>query len=125
MSPSYALAGKTVMVTGAGKGIGRAIAEAFAAQGCRVLAVDRDAATLQSLRDAQDSGPALASLACDLACDGLDGLEVAVEKLGGRIDVLVNNAGVEYPTPIADDGADAHAEWSALLQNNVGSMARA
>jgi 3-hydroxybutyrate dehydrogenase len=52
MNPNYALAGKAVMVTGAGRGIGHAIARAFAAQGCRLLAVDRDAAALQSAKPA-------------------------------------------------------------------------
>jgi len=114
------------MVTGAGRGIGRAIALAFAAQGCRLLAVDRDA---QALREAQPSFAAEAEtriLACDLERDtDLVRLHDETLAFGKRLDVLVNNAGAEYPTPIDDASPAAQAQWSALLDNNVGSMARA
>jgi 3-hydroxybutyrate dehydrogenase len=125
-SPNYALAGKTVMVTGAGRGIGHAIALAFAQQGCRLLAVDRDAAALQTAEADFSAAAELATFVCDLGQDReIETLHVATRHFGEKLDVLVNNAGVEYPTPIDDarDGAQAH--WSSLLDNNVGSMARA
>src|ERR1044072_1498675 len=97
--PDYALAGKTVMVTGAGKGIGLAIAQAYAAQGCRLLVVDRDA---QALEAAEFPGAAgTHKLACDLGIvDDLQPLQEETRSFPPTLDVLVNNAGVEYATPI-------------------------
>lgn len=124
--PNYALAGKTVMVTGAGRGIGRAIAQAFAAQGCRLIAVDRDAAALQDARAALPAAAEARTIACDLATEAdLARLQDETRAFGKQLDVLVNNAGAEYPTPIDDASAAAQEKWSALLDNNVGSMARA
>ena len=123
---SYALAGKTVMVTGAGKGIGRAIAQAFAAQGCRLLAVDRDAGALTEAASSFTGTGATRKVICDLGIESdLERLQRETRDFGPALDVLVNNAGVEYPTPIDDASAAAQDRWSELLDNNVGSMARA
>jgi len=122
--PNYALAGKTVMVTGAGKGIGRAIARAFAAQGCRLIAVDRDADALKEAAKAFTGAAATRAVRCDLGdASDLERLHDEVRGFDG-LDVLVNNAGVEYPTPIDDIAPEAQARWDELLDNNVGSMAR-
>jgi NAD(P)-dependent dehydrogenase (short-subunit alcohol dehydrogenase family) len=43
---------------------------------------------------------------------------------GGHVDVLVNNAGAEHPTPLDDDSPQAMARWSGLLDNNVVGMVR-
>jgi 3-hydroxybutyrate dehydrogenase len=126
MNPNYALAGKAVMVTGAARGIGHAIARAFAAEGCRLIAVDRDEAALQSAKTDFSAAAAIATIACDLGSNAeLGKLHAATLSLGGQIDVLVNNAGAEYPTPIDDASAQAQQDWSRLLDNNVGGMARA
>ena len=122
----YELAGKTVMVTGAGRGIGRAIAQAFAAQGCRLLAIDRDAAALQNAKVSFSAAAETMTIACDLVREAdLARLHGETLAFGNRLDVLVNNAGAEYPTPIDDASAAGQEKWSALLDNNVGSMARA
>ena len=122
--PNYALAGKTVMVTGAGKGIGRAIARAFAGQGCRLIAVDRDAEALMDSSKAFAGAAATRAIRCELGdASDLDRLHDEVRAFDG-LDVLVNNAGVEYATPIDDTAPEAQVRWSDLLDNNVGSMAR-
>jgi len=122
----YELAGKTVMVTGAGRGIGRAIAQAFAAQGCRLLAVDRDATALEEAKASLSAAAETRTIACDLGREAdLSRLHGEVRDFGKQLDVLVNNAGAEYPTPIDDASEGAQEKWSALLDNNVGSMARA
>jgi len=123
---NYALAGKTVMVTGAGRGIGRAIAQAFAAQGCRLIAVDRDAVALQEAKADFSAAPESRTIACDLAQESDSArLHDETRAFGTRLDVLVNNAGTEYPTPIDDASEAAQTEWSSLLENNVSSVARA
>ena len=127
----YGLEGRTVVVTGAAGGIGRGLAAAFAAQGAVVIVHDRDAAPLEAVRAALAAAHACATvhaLACDLGSD--DAVAAFAEKckglLGptGRIDALINNAGVEFPTPLSDGDGGAMASWSRLLDNNVTSMAR-
>ncbi len=84
--PTYALAGKTVMVTGAGKGIGLAIAQAFAAQGCRLNAVDRDAEALQGARTAYSGATETKTVACDLGREAdLARLRDEARAFGGQL----------------------------------------
>jgi NAD(P)-dependent dehydrogenase (short-subunit alcohol dehydrogenase family) len=90
------LAGKTALVTGGSKGIGRAAAQGLAAEGARVLIAARDAAVLA--RAAQDieaaTGRRVETAAVDLSSlEGVRGL--VADALGrlGRVDILVNNAG--------------------------------
>ncbi len=87
---------KVAVVTGAGSGIGRAIALTFAAQGARVFVLERQApAAAETVeRIAASSGLAMA-----VACDVSDATSVtaafaSVEAAAGRVDVLVNNAGI-------------------------------
>ena len=117
----YGLEGKTVLVTGAAGGIGSALARAFAAQGARLMLLDRADTSLPVLSAELDATAAV----CDLA----DPAQIAriaqqVRERWGTLDVLVNNAGTEYPTPLADRSPEAMARWSGLLDNNVGSMVR-
>jgi len=104
-TPDVAFAGVTfnslrdrgVLITGGASGIGADMVRAFAAQGCRVGFVDRDAAAGQTLADALDG---VFFVACDVT--DVSGLLAAIDTLTGQlggIDVLVNN--------VADD--DRHA----------------
>jgi 3-oxoacyl-[acyl-carrier protein] reductase len=107
------LAGLHAVVTGASSGIGRAIAEAYAADGAVVLLTHRDSA--ERARDvaeaiAADGGRALvrrADLATRAACERL--VAEAREALG-RVDVWVNNAGADVLT-----GEPAAWEWERKL----------
>lgn len=93
------LNGKIVLVTGSGAGIGRALAERFAGQGCTVVVndVDQAAANATAAGIVADGGTAIG-----IAADVSDGDQVAamfdriVDEFGG-IDVLVNNAGLVSP----------------------------
>lgn len=118
MSVRYGLEGKRVLLTGAAGGIGRALAAAFAAQGAALILVDRDAAGLDVL--ASTLGASVVRH-CDL---GSDDAVAALAAQVGRIDVLVNNAGTEHATPLADDNPAAMSRWAALLDNNVTGMVR-
>lgn len=123
--PCHGLHGLTVVLTGAAGGIGRALATAFAGQGVRLILTDRDARAVQHLADELAAHGDVTAIAADLGMDSdLNAFAAAVHASHGQVDVLVNNAGTEYPTPLADAAPDAGTRWSALLDNNVGSMVR-
>ena len=87
------LSGKNALVTGSTRGIGRAIAEAFAKSGARVAVVGRD------LQRADEAAAAIGNGAKGFAADVSDTAAVTklvddVEKAFGSIDILVNNAGI-------------------------------
>ncbi|MFZ4767111.1 MAG: SDR family NAD(P)-dependent oxidoreductase [Roseimicrobium sp.] len=94
----FSLSGKTAVITGAGSGIGEAIARAFVKQGAHVeiLEVDEPGAA-RVTRDLLDQGGSAAWQTCDVsdaAC--ASGAIEAVWQKRGRLDILVNNAGVAH-----------------------------
>jgi len=96
MTSSIPLAGRTAVVTGASRGIGRAITRALAADGARVAAVARHVPSLASLAEELESTPGGAiAIPCDLARES--DVSVALSAIAqsiGTPDVLVSNAGV-------------------------------
>ena len=88
------LDGKIGIVTGGSRGIGRAITEAFLAEGARVLITGTTSATVDLGLEALDCGDACRGLAIDFTVDptGKAVIAKAVEHFGG-LDILVNNAG--------------------------------
>lgn len=108
------LNGKTVVVTGAGGGIGQALARAFAGQGTRVVLLDRD--TQRTAPLAESLGGGALALACDLSRpDDVAAAAAKVEAEGGA-DILVNNAGILRPGPLE---SVSEADWSAMLAVNL------
>jgi 2-keto-3-deoxy-L-fuconate dehydrogenase len=109
------LKGKVAIVTGAGQGIGRAIADVFAAEGARVVATDLDAGKLAGLAvektQALDvrSGTAVEALACD------------IERDFGGADILVNCAGFVHHGTVLDCTDE---DWDFSFDLNVKSMHR-
>ncbi|WP_338932187.1 SDR family oxidoreductase [Streptomyces netropsis] len=83
---------RVVAVTGAGTGIGRATARAFAAEGARVVAIGRRA---EPLRETAAGDDRITPLVADITAeDGPERIVEAVLETHGRLDVLVNNAGI-------------------------------
>lgn len=112
------LQGKVALITGASSGIGEATALALAAEGAKVALAARRVDRLQALvqRITDGGGEALA-LACDVADEAQVNAAVqAVQEKWGRLDMLVNNAGVSVLGPIL--GADT-SEWRRAFDINV------
>jgi NAD(P)-dependent dehydrogenase (short-subunit alcohol dehydrogenase family) len=118
MALTIDLAGRRALVTGAGKGIGRAICLALAQASADVFAVSRTEADLASLGlEIVACGVRYASLAVDLRDPGAPALIAArSEDMIGPIDVLVNNAGVSATAPAE---RVTEAEWDFVLDTNV------
>lgn len=103
--------GKAVVVTGAGTGIGRATARAFAEQGARVLVVGRTAARLA---ETAAGLPGVHALVADISAPGAaDHVVTTAVEAFGRLDVLVNNAGIVRQAPLGDVREDAVREMLA------------
>ena len=114
-----ALQGKIAIVTGASHGIGRSIAEMFAAEGARTVLVARRAALLEEVAAGikTKGGEALAVPADLTREDKIVELFATVQKTFGRLDVLVNNAGIATHRETEDISLDY---WRAAL--NIGSV---
>jgi len=95
-----------ILITGASRGIGAAIAEALTTDATKVVAL--------SSADGDLSDPATP--------DRL--WQASLDRLGGRIDVLVNNAGVFEDNPLGDPDADWLANWNRTMQVNLTSSAQ-
>lgn len=108
---------KSVIVTGAAAGIGKAIAQAFLDNDANVLLVDFDAALLNKTCSELDNGK-VASFVADMSTAPQVQHDIVAAALAkfGRIDVLVNNAGV-YPSKMAID--IAVEDWDEIFNLNV------
>jgi NAD(P)-dependent dehydrogenase (short-subunit alcohol dehydrogenase family) len=113
------LADKVAIVTGAGMGLGEAIARRFAEEGARVACVDVRPGPNDAVVDAiRDAGGDAVSLEADVAAgaDTRRVAEAALERFG-RIDILVNNAGVLPSRETVLDTAEA--DWDETMRVNV------
>jgi NAD(P)-dependent dehydrogenase (short-subunit alcohol dehydrogenase family) len=108
--------GARVVVTGAARGIGEAIARSFAAEGGTIAVVDRLAGDAAAVADALGGVAVTADLAD--AAGTVRAIDTAIEALGG-VDVLVNDAGMFRITPLLDITAD---EWDLMFAVNTRAM---
>jgi NAD(P)-dependent dehydrogenase (short-subunit alcohol dehydrogenase family) len=117
-NPSFSLAGRKALVTGASRGIGQALAVGLARAGADVAVAARDseslAATLEAVRAAGRRAHGLALDVRDAAAIGRC-VAKAGDALGG-LDILVNNAGVEE---VRDSLAVDEALWDRILDTNL------
>ena len=126
-SAALKLRGRVAVVTGAGGGIGRAIALALARRGCLLALVDIDAAALaESAAQAEALGVRASRHVLDVADrPGVAALPEAVRQAHGRVDLLVNNAGVAVGGTF-EQVSEADFDWLfAINFGAVVSMTRA
>lgn len=113
------LAGRTVVVTGANRGIGLAIARVIAREGAQVVITGRDESTLaQASSGLSREGLEILPHHCDVRePKSVDALFLAIDKQFGRVDILVNNAGVAHPSlKTADLSIDI---WNEVIDTNL------
>ena len=110
--PSMRLDGKVAVVTGAGRGLGRACALALGQAGAEVIAVSRTEIELETLANEIRNGGGAARF---LVCDVTD-REAIAATIGSEpaIDILVNNAGMNIPQPFVDVSEDIYDQIMAL-----------
>jgi len=114
---------KVALVTGASRGIGEAIVRRLAAEGARVVLAARDRASCERIAaEIVAAGGEATAVVCDVTDHAsiASAIAAAVARWG-RIDVLVNNAGLGGPTPL-DDPDDAR--WDAILATNLTGVFR-
>ena len=109
---------QVVMITGAGRGIGRGLAEAFAKEGAHIVAVARSIPQINETAEAvRAMGRRAVALPCDVTdSDAIKGVVETAEKDLGPIDVLINNAGYAHFQPVAELPTD---EWRRTLEVNL------
>lgn len=119
MLKSMSLEGKTAIVTGAGKGIGRAIAVAMAEAGANVMLVARTAADLEQVQ-AEIGNSRTSFVAADITVreEIRKAVDKTVETFGG-LDILVNNAGMNIRSKL-EEASDE--EWHKIMDTNTHSV---
>lgn len=125
----FSVAGQNVVVTGGSRGIGRAIAEGFAARGANVLICSRTQESVEAaVKEMQEAGLKADGIACDVSDEQqiLTTVQTAISRLG-HIDTLVNVAGVNRrkraETVTADDYdfiLDTNLRGAFLMSREVG-----
>jgi len=116
----FGLAGKTALVTGAARGIGRAVAETLAGCGAGVVVSDINAEGCEEAAAAiRAAGGTAHGVAMDIGDEASikAGFAKAAELLGGKIDILVNNAGLMCVIPLFDE--DRMDLWDRTHKVNV------
>jgi gluconate 5-dehydrogenase len=117
-SDLFSLDGKIILVTGASRGLGRAMAAAMAEAGGHVVLNGRDRAALDAAAGAlREAGGSVEIAAFDVTDE--DAVKAAIEDIvarHGRLDVLVGNAGIQHRRPLLEFGT---ADWQRVLDTNL------
>lgn len=118
MGSEARLKGKAALITGAGRGIGGAIADAFAAQGAALCLLDLDEpAAAEAASRAREKGvDAFAQMGDVTDADAVARVVEAAQQRFGRIDILVNNAGIFQAARFLDYSLE---DWRRMMEINV------
>src|SRR4051812_11036377 len=112
------LAGKSVIITGAGSGIGRAAAQLFAKEGARLIVVDRGESVNETAKLVSDSGGTIEAMLADAGAE--NDVQAYVDralKQYGRLDGVWANAGISGGlVPLADQSVE---HWQEILRINL------
>jgi 3-oxoacyl-[acyl-carrier protein] reductase len=112
--------GRAAIVTGASRGIGRAVAAAFVREGAQVLLCGRDTGNLEAAASSIGEGAAVMTVDVE-AVDAADQIVAECQRVFGRIDILVNNAGGTKPMYLSQLQAE---DWQKSFDWNFFSAAR-
>ncbi len=118
MNNLFDLTGKKAIVTGGSKGIGKRLAQALHDAGAEVVIFYNSTDPSEMIREMQGDGPAMYAIQCNVADrSALDrAVPEAAELLGGRIDILINNAGVNRRYWLEDFPLD---KWDEVINTNL------
>jgi NAD(P)-dependent dehydrogenase (short-subunit alcohol dehydrogenase family) len=115
------LAGKTALITGASKGLGKAMALTLAGAGARIALVARDKEKLNAVKaEIEETGGTARAFAADVSQEkSVAQLEAEVTGQLGRVHILINNAGMNIRKNLTDFTMD---EWRTVLDTNLTSV---
>ena len=121
MNDARKLAGKTALITGASKGLGKAMAMALAGAGARIALVARDAGKLDTVKaEIADAGGSASVFIADVSQEqSVRQLEAEVAAQLGSVQILINNAGMNIRKNLIDFTL---AEWRTVLDTNLTSV---
>jgi NAD(P)-dependent dehydrogenase (short-subunit alcohol dehydrogenase family) len=118
---SGSLNGKTALITGASKGLGKAMALALSQAGATIALVSRDETKLQAVKqEIEDSGGRADVFIADVKDEQqVERLEAEVSKRLGKVQILVNNAGINLRKNLIDFSL---SEWQSVVDTNLTSV---
>lgn len=120
MQQYFSLAGRTALVTGGSRGIGRMIAQGFLEAGARVIICARKQAECEATAAELSQYGECIALTADLSSeDGAKALFQAVQAITEKLDILVNNAGTSWGAPLEEFPVKG---WEKVMQLNVTSV---
>jgi gluconate 5-dehydrogenase len=119
-NPLFDLTGKTALVTGSTRGLGRAMAEGLARAGAAIVVNGTNAARVaEAVAELRKSGFTADGVAFDVTDeDAIVAAFEAFDKAGTKIDILVNNAGIQFRKPMVEL---ATADWRRVVETNLTS----
>lgn len=121
MHPGFDVSGRTALVTGSSRGIGRGLAQGLVEAGCTVVLNGQDAGRLEATRAemAASTGGAVHAATFDVTDpDAVETGIAAIEEQVGTLDILVNNVGAQHRAALVDF---PDQDWYRLLDTNVTS----
>jgi NAD(P)-dependent dehydrogenase (short-subunit alcohol dehydrogenase family) len=118
MAANRGFQGKVALITGASRGIGKAIAQSLVRMGATLSLCARDTQKLQGVcRELESEGAKVLALPADVARSGdITSLVQTTERSLGPIQILVNNAGIGHFAPVQEE---SEANWDSVLDTNL------